>query len=364
LKDYFNMAMMNGSRELLPFRRNTRQRIRQVQAPQTISGLGAQINYQLDRVGLLNYLVVLGRFTVTLSAAGAFATLGPWSIFNRIRVDLNLGNMNLVDISGYQLYQINKMLVRAWAPDGGGMYTPSALTFAAPVAMGANTWLIPLIIPISANPGSQFDNGLINLQAPEVQVNVQFRIAGAGADFVTNFTSVTGTVELYSCYFELPDPTRVALPPGQVVRTVEFSQPYAATGDVQYTLDRQGTLLQLSSTILANGARSNALDGIRLVANINDTIYSLSPIFIAALIDEFYQSCPKDVGVFNLDLWHAGEDPSSYDDRDVIDTEVLTTLQWIATVTAGTTLGAGNNFFNTARRILVNFAVPTIGPAL
>ena len=357
------MANGNGQ-SLLPFRRNTRQRIRQVQAPQTISGLGAQVNYQLDRVGLLNYLVVLGRFTVTLSAAGAFATLGPWNVFNRIRVDLNLGNMNLVDISGYQLYQINKMMFRAWAPDGGGMFTPSALVFNAPVAMGANSWIIPLFIPISANPGSQFDNGLINLQAPEVQVNVQIRIAGAGADFVTNFTSITGTVELYSCYFELPDPTMVMLPPGQVVRTVEFSQPYAATGDVQYTIDRQGTLLSLCSTILANGARSNALDGIRLVANINDTIYSLSPIFIAAFLDELYQSAPKDVGVFNLDLWHAGENPQSYDDRDVIDTEVLTTLQWIATVTAGTTLGSGNNFFNTARRMLVNFAVPTIGPSI
>jgi hypothetical protein len=238
------------------------------------------------------------------------------------------------------------------------------LTFAAPVAMGANSWLIPLLVPISANPGMQFDNGLINLQAPEVQVNVQARIASAGADFVTNFTSITGTVELYECYFELPDPTQVLLPPGQVVRTVEFSQPYAATGDVIYTIDRQGVLLQLSSTILANGARSNALDGIRLVANINDTIYSLSPIFIDAFITEFYQSLPKDVGVFNLDLWHAQENPSSGDDRDVIDTEVLTTLQWIATVTSGTTLGAGNNFFNTARRILVNFALPTIGPSV
>src|SRR5262245_21672164 len=367
------MANGNGNagvEQLLPFRRNTRQRIRQVQAAQSVAGGGSAlngvINFQLDRVGLLNYLVVLLRGTVTLSAAGSFATLGPWNIINRVRVDLNLGNMNLVDISGWQLYQLNKMLFRGWAPDGGGNFTPSVTTFAAPLAMGANAWIIPLIIPISANPGSQFDSGLISLQSPEVQVNVQIRLASAGGDFVTaaQFTSLTlTTIELYQCYFEYPDPTAVLLPPGQIVRTVEFSQPYSATGDVIYTIDRQGTLLQLSSTMLANGARSNAMDGSRLVANINDTIYSLSPIFIAKFKNEFDQSAPSDVGSINLDLWHAGENPSSYDDRDVIDTEVLTTLQWVASISSG--LGAaGTNFFNTARRVLVNFAQPGFGPSV
>lgn len=75
-------------------------------------------------------------------------------------------------------------------------------------------------------------------------------------------------------------------------------------------------------------------------------------------------SKPSDTGVFVLDLWHARESPSSGDDRDVIDTTLLTTLQWNPTVTAGTTLGSGNNFWNTARRVLVKFAVPGLGPSL
>jgi hypothetical protein len=353
---------------LLPFRRNTRQRRKQVQATQSVAGggsaLGATVNYQLDRVGLLNYLVVVLRGTVTLSAGGAFATLGPWSIFDRIRVDLNLGNMNLVDVSGWQLYQLNKILSKGWAPDGGGNYTPSALTFSAPVAMGANLWVLPLIIPISANPGSQFDTGLISLQAPEIQVNVQIRLNPTGLNFVTNFTSLTlTTIELHQCYFEYPDPQFVALPPGQIVRTVEFQQPIVATGPTLYTIDRQGTLMQLNSTIIANGTRSNAIDRMQLVANINDTIYDEIPLF-NKLQHEFNYASPSDVGSFDLDLWHAQENPSAGDDRDVIDTEVLTTLQWIATVTAGTTLGSGNNFFNTARRVLVDFAQPGLGPSL
>jgi hypothetical protein len=361
--------MANGT-AMGAFRRNTRQRIRQVQTAQSVNAGGSALNgtvtFQLDRVGLLNYLVVVLRGTVTLSAAGAFATLGPWSIFNRIRVDMNLGNMNVVDVTGYGLYQANKMFFRGWAPDGGGVYTPSTETFTAPVAMGANLWVIPLLIPISANPGSQFDTGMISLQAPEVQVNVQVRLATAGADFVTNFTSLTlTTIELYTCYFEYPDPESVLLPPGQIVRTVEFSQPFAAVGDVIYTIERQGTLLNLCSHVIANAVRVGTLDGIRLVANINDTIYNLNPDFIAKFKNEFDQSMPSDLGSYNLDLWHAEENPSSGDDRDVIDTEVLTTLQWIATVTAGTALGAGTNFFNTVRRVVVDFAQPGLpGPSL
>jgi hypothetical protein len=359
----------NGQPQLLPFRRNTRQRIRQVGAAQTLAGGGSALagtaNFQLDRVGLLNYLLVIVRATVTLSGAGAFATLGPWSLVNRFRVDLNLGNMNLVDISGWKAYQLAKMLFRGWSPDGAsGLFTVNPTTFAAPVAMGANTWIIPYLIPISANPGSQFDSGLISLQAPEIQVNVQARMAAAGADFVTNFTSVTAVnVELHQCYFEYPDPAAVMLPPGQIVRTVEFSQPIAAPGDTIYTIDRQGTLLQLLSTVLLNNVRADAgVDRLRLVANINDTIYDeLTPV--AKFKNQMDYSAPADVGVWAIDLWHSGENPSSYDDRDVIDTEVLTTLQEVISISSG--LGAaGTNFFNTLRRVLVNFAQPGFGPSL
>ena len=363
------MANGNGQPQLLPFRRNTRQRLRQTGVTQSVAGgasaLSASANFQLDRVGLLNYMIMIVRGTVTLSAGGALATLGPWSVVDRVRVDLNLGNMNLVDISGYQLYQVDKMLFRGFSADGlGNLFTVNATTFAAPVAMGANSWILPYIIPISANPGSQFDTGLVSLQAPEVQVNVQVRFNSAGANFVTNFTSLTAvTVELYPIYFEYPDPTAVMLPPGQIVRTVEFSTPIAATGDTFYTIDRQGTLLQLCSTVLLNNLRADAgIDTFRLVANINDTVYQI-PAPVLKFINQFYMSSPGDTGVWSLDLWHAGENPSSYDDRDVIDTEVLTTLQWVASISSG--LGAaGTNFFNTARRILVNFAPPGYGPAL
>lgn len=343
-----------------PFVRFARQRIRQVQAAQTVSALGQTINYQLDRVGLLNYLLILVKGTVTLSSGGAFADLGPWSIVDRIRVDLNLGNMNLVDISGYSAYLLGRMMARGWAPDGGSNYTPNANAYAAPVASGANNWVIPYLIPISANPGSQFDTGMISLQAPEVQVNVQVRMNSAGANFVTNYSSISNmTVELHQCYFDYPDPNLVQVPPGQIVRTVEVSNAVVATGNNLYTMDRQGTLLQLFSHFRANGARSDGFDRVQLIANINDTIYD-ETLNIVKIKNEYDYGLPSPTGAFYIDLWHSGEASSAGSDRDTIDTEQLTTLQQNLVVSSGTTLGTGNNFHVVGRRILVNFAQPML----
>lgn len=358
-------AAQQQQKVMYPFRVATRQRRKQVKTAQSISGLGGAAQFTLDRVGMLNYLVIVLSATVTLSSGGAFATLGPWSLIDKVSVNLNLGNMTLVSISGWNLYQINKILFRGWAPDGGGNFTQASQVYAAGVASGANVWKLPLIIPISANPGSEFDTGMVNLQAPEVQVDVIVQLASAGATFVTNFSTLTAvTCTLYQQYFDLPRPgAPVRLPLGQIVRTVETTKAIAAVGELDYTVERQGQLLQFVSTFVANGSRSNGLDNVALIANINDRIYVLDPT-ITQLVNSFDYSAPNDTGVFALDLWHARESPSSGDRRDVLNTEVLTTLQWNPTVSSGTSLGSGNNYWTSARRVLVNFAQPGIGPSI
>ena len=346
--------------QLLPFRMGSRQRKRQSGATQTFAtpNLGSQVQFLLDKVGMLNYLVLVVRATVNLAAAGAFATLGPWSLVNRIRVDLNLSNMNLVDIDGNMAYQLARQMFRGWAPDGGTNYVPSTLFFNAPLAMGNNSWVIPYLIPISANPGSDFDTGLINLQAPEVQCTVQVRLAGAGADFVTMFNTLTlATAELYQCYFSSLDPRAVILPLGQVVRTVQFTQPVTATGQNTLTVERQGKLMNTLTRFVANGARSDGIDRLQIVANINDTMYDETATFNAFEYERDY-SMPKQVGIFAKDFWHARESPSMGDGRDLINLEVLTTFQQHLFVSAATVLGAGNNFYDLGRRILVNFVSP------
>jgi hypothetical protein len=349
----------NGQQEFLPFRMGSRQRKRRVGAVQPITaGLSGTTQFRLDKVGMINYLVLFVRATVTLSAAGAFATFGPWSLVNRIRCDLNLSNMNLVDYDGFMAYQLARLLFRGYAPDGGTNWTPNANVFSAPVAMGANTWVIPYVIPISANPGSDFDTGLINVQAPEVQFTVEVRLAPAGADFVTNFTSLTNvTAELHQCYFTSIDPRAVILPLGQVVRTVQQTQPVVAVGENNITIERQGKLLNTLAVFRANGARSDGVDNLQIVANINDTMYDETVAFNKAMYELDY-SMPNPVGVFYKDFWHARESPSSGDGRDLINLEVLTTFQKKLFVSAATVLGSGNNFYDLGRRILVNFVSP------
>jgi len=355
---------MPEQRQLLPFRYNTRQREKLIANGQALAGLGAEGKVQLPRVGLGNALLFTLNATVNLTAAGAFATLGPWSIVDRFRVDLNLGNMNLVDTSGYGMYLLDERIAPAWAPDGNAMFTPTVIQHQAGLAMGNNIWKLQWIIPLSANFGSEFDTGLIVLQAPEIQVDFSVRLTNAGANFVTNFNTLTAvTFDLDLIYFEVPDPNFVQLPPGQIVRTVEISKPFAATGLVDYTIERQGQLMQLISYIIANGVRTDGVDLMQFIANINDTIYQFKPDKLR-LLESFYYSAPLQVGNLGLDLWHARENPSSGDDRDIVDSEVLTTLQWQAIISAATSLGAGNNFFNTVRRILVNFQQPVPGLTL
>jgi hypothetical protein len=347
---------------MIPFRAGSRQRKRQSGAANSVAAGGNALAgvapFLLDKVGMLNYIAIRVTGTVTLSAGGAFATNGPWSIVDRIRVDLNLSNMNLVDIDGRMAYDLARQMFRGYAPDGGTNYTPSTLVFSAPVAMGANVWNLWYFVPISANPGSDFDTGLINLQAPEVQCTVQVRLASAGANFVTNFSTLTlTTIEVHQCYFSSLDPRAVILPLGQVVRTVQFTQPVVATGENTYTVERQGKLMNTTTRFVANGARSDGIDRLQIVANINDTMYDETAFFNAEEFERDY-SMPKPTGIFYKDFWHARESPGSGDGRDLINLEVLTTFQQKLFVSSGTTLGSGNNFYDVGRRILVNFVSP------
>ena len=349
---------MANADNFVPFRAGSRQRKRKVSSTQSISALGGSAQFRLDKIGMLNYLILFVRATVNLSSAGALATLGPWSLVNRIRVDLNLSNMNLVDYDGHMAYELAKLLFRGWAPDGNGVYTPNANVFAAGVAMGNNSWVIPYAIPISANPGSDYDTGLINLQAPEVQCTVDVRLASAGADFVTNFNTLTNiNVDLYQCYFTSIDPRAVILPLGQVVRTVQQTQPVVATGENTITIERQGKLMQTLARLRCNGSRSDAIDNLQIIANINDTMYDEEARFNKLWYEADY-SQPSAIGTFVKDFWHARESPSHGDGRDLINLEVLTTFQKKLIITAGTTLGSGNNFYDLGRRILVNFVSP------
>lgn len=348
---------------LLPFRQGSRQRKRRSKMTIPFSqGFGDIANFELAKVGMINYLVWFIRGTFTFSSVGSFTgTEGPWSLLKRLRVDLNLSNMNLFDLDGPMCFRMASQMFRGWTPAGtpNDSIASNPLAYSAPMLAGDNEWIIPYFIPISANPGDSFDTALINAQAPEVQVLCEARVEPNPANIAQNLTAVTNLrIDPFQCYFSSLDPRAVILPLGQVVRTIQFSQAVVNTGENILTLPRQGKIMNTLTRFLANGQLSDLVDRVEIVANINDTMYAEDGMFNAFEYQRDY-SHPKPVGVFYNDFWHARESPSSGDGRDLVNLEVLTTFQQKIFVSESATLGTtGNNWLHHGRRILVNFQSP------
>lgn len=340
--------------KLLPFRSGTRQRRAKVGviAYAAASGLTP---LELPRVGMLARLVVQFRGTVTLSGAGALSDLGPWNLLSRIKVNANIGSAAIVDLSGFGAFMISEWAEEiGFRPDlgGVGVTAVNADVHAAPVAMGANTWVLTWVIPIAANAGKQFDLGLINLQAPETRVTVEIT-TGALLDPATLVTATTGNFHVYYEYYEIPDPRAFALPPLALVRFLEEQQPIGQTGDNVYTVPRQGILLQLAHRVTLNAARGPdaSIDSLSIKFNKTDSVYQVERQWERVLHRLWYATNPN-VGVFRWDFWHAESDVSAGDTRDAIDAEELSTLESIVAVASGATLGSNNNFLASVRRIV------------
>jgi hypothetical protein len=337
---------------LQPFRSGTRQRRAKVgviayAAAQALTPL------EMPRVGMLSRIYIQFRGTVTLSGAGALSDLGPWNLLARLRINANIGSAALWDTTGYGAYLMTQFIDSlGFRPDVApiGATVNPASVHASPVASGANVWVLSWVIPISANDGREFDLGLVNLQAPETRVTVELT-TGALLDPATLVTATTGNFHVYYEYYEIPDPRVFQLPPLALVRTLEESQALAGTGDNIYTVPRQGVLLQLLHSLRANGLRSDGYDSISLRYNKTDTVYSVELGWQKIMERMRYGMLPP-AGTFVHDLWHAASLIAAGDTRDAIDTEELSTLESICTVSSGTTLGSNNNFLVSIRRIV------------
>jgi len=215
--------------------------------------------------------------------------------------------------------------------------------------------VLHFLIPVSFNPGSNFDLGLINLQAPEVRCTIDLT-CGAASDAMTGTPSFTGTptIDTHYLFYEIPDPNKVQLPRPILCRTLQESLAIAATGDNIYQVPRGGTLLSMHQLIRANGARSDALDLMQIKFNKTATPYARTRNDLR-FWQRFNNSVEYPVGAYLWDFAHSQESPQAGDARDWVDTEKLTTLEFIATITSGTTLGSGNNFYVNTRRILQAF---------
>jgi hypothetical protein len=343
--------------QLAPFRAGTRQRFAFVNS--VAHSVGATLSpIELPRVGMLSRIILQFRGTVSFSALGTLADLGPWNLLSRVQVNANIGSASIVDLSGFGAFMIQPLAEEiGFRPDlsgAGSSAAPSTDIHAAGVAAGNNTWALSWILDIGANTGNQFDLGLVNLQAPETRVTVNLT-TGALTDPATNLGSFTNANWfVYYEYYEIPDPSKYALPPLALVRTIEETQAITGTGDTIYTVPRQGVLLQLTHRVTLNAARldtPSGWDSAKIRFNKTDTVYNTDrqPW---RLIERARYCLQVLTGVYFWDFWHAAQDISAGDTRDAIDSEELSTLESILTVNSGATLGSNNNFLSSVRRIV------------
>lgn len=342
------------AKQLVPFRMAARERYRFVDSRTYASNTEAT-PIKLPEVGFLSYIDIVLSGTMNNGGTATLTDKGAWNLLKRIKVDVNLGTSNIVDVSGFGAYLVSAEMQRAAAIDGGGNATPSPLIYSAGLANGNNSWVLTYRIPVAANRTSEFEVGLINLQAPEIQCNVTLTFGTTADAIATNpGTGFTGTASVYYGYFEVPDPNIVQWPAAQIVRTVEELWPIQIVGDYTwYQILRQGYLFNLIQVVQCNGALTNSYDNAAIRVNKNDTVYVFSKNTIG-LRQWFYNSVVPPTGEVNWCLWGAMGNPSEGDTRDGFNTERVTTLEFGVQVTAGTTLGSGNNYLINIRRVLVN----------
>jgi hypothetical protein len=154
-------------------------------------------------------------------------------------------------------------------------------------------------------------------------------------------TGFTGTLSIGYLFYEVPDPKDVLYPPVVFHRIIEQRQVIAAVGDQVYTVPREGIIHRLIHVVQQNDVRTNNVSRIQVRFNKSDYPYVFDRWQLKALHRLWY-STPLPTGVFVLDWWAAEGLPGMGDNRDMVSSEDLSTLETIVTTTGslGGTLNA------------------------
>lgn len=360
------MATTARPKMLYPFRAGTRKR-RQYLTSFTYDGSTTQQRptpFMLPNVGMLSRLMFTCSGNIDNDGMGALGVDGAAALFNRITVNTNLGSALLHDASGpgSDIAARWENPFAARADDIDPTDTTAAFFYAFCVNIGANR-------------KKQFALGLINLQDPEIQVQLSLVFNPLTQIISTATSGGTSliTVNVWYEYYEIPDPLVFALPPRALVRTLEEQFPNSTrVGDNIYQVPRLGTMFMLSCIGYANGARLPVanVDALAIRFNKTDIIEERDGLLqvlldqtdfgimegnvpgnITTTIDGTKGATTLQVGVFTWNGWEAEDVPSNGDFRDAIDTLELTTTEFILTVATGTTV-VSTDIIRVVRRLV------------
>lgn len=342
---------MAATKQLLPFRMGTRKR-RQYLTSFTYDGTAAKQRptpFPLPSTGYLSRLLLVAHGGIDSSGGGgSLGVDGLAGLYNQIVVSANLGSANLFQASG-----AGADIAARWHGASG----PVSATF-NPATTSASPFSYKLPIDIAMNRKKQFSLGLINLQDPEIQVQlaVTFNPLTSVTSLATSGGTSLITVDVYMEYFEVPDPTAFAQPIRAIARTLEDQFPQSTiVGNNIYQVPRLGVMTDYSSIIYANSARiSNAnMSEMDIRFNKTDYIETRSGLLQPLLDSTDFGGSPGVVpgaaptpgldnniqpGVFTWAGWNATDVPDNGDFRDAIDTLELTTTEIIHIIASGTTV--------------------------
>jgi len=340
---------MVQQKQLIPFRFGTRQHFAYVGSiPHTSGG---QISFRLPNVGFLTklYLQFNGQINAGATAPVVFPDWRyPFALASRISLSANVGNTDIVNASGPMLKLVDRTYRRSLIDPYFGLGGVGAETVPSTISVSTATPLV-FSIPINVTPndGSNFDEGCINLQSTELQVNLNVTLSSESGLFSTvNGATITGTWNLYYKYYEVPDPNTVAYP--VAMWHAQLSQPFQfnSSGDNTYTIPLQGTLLRLYMRFYNANASVTSFDASKL-NNLSvkfdkaTTIYQIPAWRLGEENTMAYpqwsygtaknaNAYPKiERGAMVLDLFNASDLAGHGDTRDAINTQAIAATDFV-----------------------------------
>lgn len=341
---------MQQSPKLLPFRSGTRRRFATIGQYAIVPGAPIP-TIILPQVGMLSRIFCWIAGTITKTAAGNIGVFGLADLIARANLNANLGSASIVSTTGPGLMVVNEWLNPARLPIGNATNLAAA---------GANAIDFGFVIPVNANDRNQFTFGLIDLQAPELRVSLDIlfnNLAVLAADCTaSNLTLYVG----YE-YWEIPDPTRYALPARTLCRTIEdAAQQINQNGDVIYQVPRLGTLAQMTHLFTLGGAAATVATqtaSLRMRINKTDEVMNYQTRFKRLDEASLYPSVGGSSGLLSesaltWDFYHSDAQTLNAGGRDLVNTEEVTTLESIVDVEVAGGIGAGTNQMQTVRRVL------------
>lgn len=321
-----------------------------------------QINVPMPENGLLSaiYITLKGKIKNPDNQTLVPSWQYPFNILRRVKFDANIGNAELVNLSGWGLHLVSSNLEEGFRTDkgGAGASSPNSELFASGYGNGDNTVKMVFKLPISMNSKENFQAGLVNLQDTGLTAKLVIEcgqisdiLSRSGGGMTATFE---GTIDIDYEYFEIPVPRQneqILRPVRAVIRSIENQLGITQTGDVPYRIEPQGFLLQAIQRYILNNAEAGAgtVDKFSIRGNLTEYIDVFSSD-VLKLEQRMRSGMDYTAGIFHFDYWNAMGDLSSGDTRDLLNTEAYTKLEIIGNIVGGTTLGNGTNFVNTIER--------------